>query len=417
MLTRKMSENIAERIQELERLLDQQQLQLERLQNGPRSNVEQRPTAPVTNFDPTKIPDIIKIIPGYSGVERELPSWLESVEKKLECAKTFVPEDKLDLVMPIWHSLIRDKITGKANEALLMSNTDCKWEAIKTKLKERFGDKRDLSTILNKIPYLRQSNKNVEEFYVECDGLLSDINAKIMLDDNMRLCAQTVMASYEAMITNAYIDGLHEPISSLTRTSRPDSLLSAYQHALDQSNAANRRKERTKIETKSNPEPSKYPRPQPIPFRNGVWNQTIRPSYPPGFNPNTRAPLPFNNYGNNPNTRPPYASGNNNFQRAPYPSGGYNNMNNQSRPGDQTQIQGSRQYPAIKQEVPSTSNFKKYQSINVHDEQSTHENNDWIDSQEQNSNNEFYQDQLTQENYPESDDLNFQSTPSEGTET
>lgn len=189
-----MSVELAEKVQELERLLERQTLALERLQNAG-TGPSVAPQAQAINFDVTRIPDVIKMIPGYDGVERELPSWLGSVEKKLECAKRVIPADKLELVLPIWHSLIRDKITGKANEALLISNVDCNWEAIKTKLKERFGDKRDLSTILNKIPYLRQGTRSVEEFYVECDGLQSDINAKIMLDDNMRLCAPTVMAS------------------------------------------------------------------------------------------------------------------------------------------------------------------------------------------------------------------------------
>ncbi|XP_055620607.1 uncharacterized protein LOC129764949 [Toxorhynchites rutilus septentrionalis] len=45
------------------------------------------------------------------------------------------------------------------------------------------------------------------------------------------------------MITNAFIDGLHANLSSLTRIYRPDSLLKAYESALDQYNAIQRRRE------------------------------------------------------------------------------------------------------------------------------------------------------------------------------
>ena len=163
--------------------------------------------------------------------------------------KTRVPRDEKDEAIKMWTSVIRDKITGKANEALLNSQTECRWDSIKTLLTDRFGDKRDIASIINNIPYIQQRNRSVEEFYEECNEILTDLNAKILLDPGLAPCSQAVIASYEALLINAYVDGLHEPISSLTRTSKPNTLLAAFQHTLEQSNAADRKRERTKLQT------------------------------------------------------------------------------------------------------------------------------------------------------------------------
>lgn len=344
MLTRKMAEQLAEKVQELERLLERQSLMLERFQNSEASTSAASQTV-ANKYDITRIPDIIKMIPGYDGNVKSLPIWIESVEQKLNCASMQVPEAEKNNAIEIWTSVIRDKISGKANEVLINSQTKCKWQLIKAKLIDRFGDKRDLSSIINKIPYIKQGNQTVEQFYEICAEILADLNAKIVLDPGLQPCAKAVIASYEAMITNAYIDGLHEPISSLTRTSRPESLLSAYQHALELTNAADRKKEKLKFETKFS-EHSKTQQLQTIPPRNGGWNlnnnritNTSR-NYPPvpqrPYNPN------FRPYQNQNTVRPPLLF--NNFPQN-------RNFSNQ--------FQNGQTIPQIKQEPHSQNNFRR----------------------------------------------------------
>ena len=310
-----MGEEINERIQELTRLLEEQRVQLTEL-----ANTRQADRAlPVANqqaqgFDKYRIPDLIKIIPTYDREGSMLATWLESVEQKIHFAAEAVPNGEiLAEITPLWTGVIRDKIVGKANEALVCSHTPLVWAEIKSTLKEFFGDKRDLSTLLSKIPYLRQSSRGLEEFYHECRTLLSDINAKITLDDNLQRCAKPMLDAYESMITTSFVDGLNDPISALVRTSRPPNLLCAYQNALDQHNAIQRRRE-------------KFPSPKPQGYNAGP-----RPVYPP------RPPMPNN-------------------QRTPFP-------NNQNKPPQNYQArspfhQSQARFPQIKQEPSSQQNIR-----------------------------------------------------------
>lgn len=44
--------------------------------------------------------------------------------------------------------MIRNKVTGRANEALVVRNTNREWNNIRTTLIDVFGDRRDLSTLI-----------------------------------------------------------------------------------------------------------------------------------------------------------------------------------------------------------------------------------------------------------------------------
>lgn len=133
----------------------------------------------------------------------------------------------------------------------------------------------------------------------------------------------------QPIAVNAF-DGLREPISSLTRTSRPSTLLSAYQHALDQGNAASRRREKFRLETKPIERAPQKPTQSNTQFKQiSIWNQNKRPVY----------------FGNQ-NTRPPFKN---------YPNPQYLLPNFPQQPNH-----GVRQPLVIKQEAPSESNIRRY---------------------------------------------------------
>lgn len=109
--------------------------------------------------------------------------------------------------MPLWNSIIRDKILDKANDVLVQNHTPSVWADIKKTLENHFRDKRNLGTLVTKISYLRQKSKTIDEFHNECSELLADISSKIALDQSLQPCAKALIYNYECMIRNAFVDG------------------------------------------------------------------------------------------------------------------------------------------------------------------------------------------------------------------
>lgn len=308
-----MSEEILKQIEELTKQIEEQRLQIIALTSRPVSSIETNPSGAATPtgrqqsipFDASRVPDAIKLIVPYRGDKKNLAAWLSSVEGKLEHAKKLCTTPaEITGVMPLWVSIIRDKIIDEASEALIARHTPCDWESIKQVLTEYFGDKRDLTSLVTQICYLKQGNRNITDFYNECRELLSDIVAKLVLNEEMKPCVKTLSKSYEDMIMNSFIDGLHEPYSTLARTTRPDSLLSAFQCALDQYNATQRRKEKCPKFEKPKPIQNTSNRPQQGAYLNRYpQNNFRRPAHQNGMSNNYQKPQP--------NFRPPYQVQNN----------------------------------------------------------------------------------------------------------
>lgn len=238
-------------IEQLANQLEQQRLQIASLTQERNDATEAGPSRVVaipsktSSFDASRVPDAIKLIVPYKGDKKTLSAWIASVEKKLEHAKSLCSSTaEIDSVMPLWVSVIRDKILDEASQALVSRHTDCEWSAIKKVLTEYFGDKRDLCGLVSQITYLQQNSRKIIDFYNECQELLSDIIDKLALDSATKHCVHTLSKSYEQMIMNSFIDGLNEPYSMLTRATGPNTLLAAFQSALAQYNAAQRKKEK-----------------------------------------------------------------------------------------------------------------------------------------------------------------------------
>lgn len=67
----------------------------------------------------------------YKGDKKVLSAWIASVEKNLEHAKSLCSSTaEVDAVMPLWVSVIRDKIIDEASQALVSRHTACEWDDI-----------------------------------------------------------------------------------------------------------------------------------------------------------------------------------------------------------------------------------------------------------------------------------------------
>lgn len=180
----------------------------------------------------SKIPDPIKLIPDYDGDTKTLHHWLQTVENVLQLYIEVQAGNAV--IYNVWIGVIRSKIRGKANEALVSRNVGIVWADIRTTLIDYFGDRRDLSTLCQKIPYLRQGTNTVEDFYKEVTELTSNINQKIVLDERYQGHENAVMIFVREITKNAFIDGLRDPYNLTVRGFRPQSLEEAKSAADEQ---------------------------------------------------------------------------------------------------------------------------------------------------------------------------------------
>lgn len=306
MTTRAMSvSDLQQQIEELVNIVERQSRQaeeaagqiaaLQALAAAPRASTSASaqavPEVQANNTTFPRIPDLIRLVPEFDGNPRNLPRWIDSVEEKLNETKACVAQNEHARLVPIWLGVIRDKIKDKANDALSANHTPLEWDKIKSTLIEYFGDKTNLSILVSRMTNLKQGAQSVLEFYQNCRSLLTEINAKILLN-NTPIEAKAIMGTYDTLMINAFIDGLHDVTSDLTRSTRPQSLADAYNVASEHETALRRRRERKQVDVLKKPPPNinnNIPRPYgfmpAVPYRpNFIQTQQNKSFVPNQFN-------------------------------------------------------------------------------------------------------------------------------------
>lgn len=179
----------------------------------------------------TKCPDPIKNLPTYAG-GKNLHHWIQTVDDVLNLFQAVAVASPN--LYRTWVVAVRSKITGKAADQLAQKNIPNDWPRIREELIEIYADNRDLATLTQQIPYLKQKTRSIEEFYAEASELTSDINQKLTLDDRYQNHVAAVMLFVREMTKNAFIDGLNHPYNLTVRSARPTSLEAAKAAAVEQ---------------------------------------------------------------------------------------------------------------------------------------------------------------------------------------
>lgn len=223
-----------------------------------------------------KIPDTIKTIPEYSGDTKSLKRWIDHVDTVLA---TF---QQLDIpIFDIWVSVIRFRIIGVADHALNASGCPNNWAAIKTKLIENFGDKKNLQMTHASMKismgnknfnnyYLETTklktkitkhygdkrnlqtifaamrisigNKNLNDYYLEATKLINDIEQIVSLDPIYDGYTPHVMRFANIMVTCAFIDGMPANLKSFVMAKGAKTLAEAKRFAEEWQNTIEKAK-------------------------------------------------------------------------------------------------------------------------------------------------------------------------------
>lgn len=188
----------------------------------------------------SKIPGTIKMLPTFDGDKKMLTTWLTQADEVMNSFQQLNNAQNRGIYR-LWLGAVRAKIIGEANEYLANENVGLNWDEIKEKLIHCYSDKRDLSTLIQNIPYLQQGQNSIDEFYNEVTHLQSLVGQRINLDSTYAGHSAAVIRFVCIIIMNSFIDGLIEPYSTYTRNYKPKTITDAY-HAAKEQYFANLRK-------------------------------------------------------------------------------------------------------------------------------------------------------------------------------
>lgn len=111
--------------------------------------------------------NLIKSLPEFKGGHTEYPAWREAANFAINYYT--VGSESYYIAMGI----LRNKITGSANENLSSFNTPLNFKAIIAKLDQIYSDKRPLHILENELNTLREGRQSINEYYVSVDKQLT----------------------------------------------------------------------------------------------------------------------------------------------------------------------------------------------------------------------------------------------------
>lgn len=266
-----------------------------------------------------RVPDLIKGIPTFSGKNpKQVGEWIQCVERILNQYNHLRGSE----LYVLWLQEVRNKIIESASDKLASQGTPLDWDAIKNQLKFLYGDKREMSTLLQKLFVLHQGGNDIDEYMAEIQDVFTGISSLIQVDQEW-VNKHELIRFIDKMCLEKFIDGLQEPFSSHVGIQQPKSLDQAYKYAVEKANKLARRSGRYDL-TK--------PYKQPVSHQKYTHQLPIRTATQ--FGPMNYRLVPnnaqnFNSYVNQ--YRPPYQMHQNNqqrFQQFPQPSAHQNSQQN-----------------------------------------------------------------------------------------
>ena len=242
-----------------------------------------------------RTPDPIKNLPNFSGNRKETLAWLEDTENTLKLFEMYQGT-------PMYQQIIRaakNKIIGEAKEILIAAGNPNDWVSIKEILMNSYGDRRDLTSHIQSLFYVRQGKKNLTEYYNKVKSIDTAIKSTAAAMDDYKQSTKAINCLISLMSLTRFIDGLDDQISMHVRSYGPKSLEEAYTITMQYSNAAYRQKlDRPSTSSTIYPQPENHSKNPKFnsnhngnrnSFANQVATNQSKQSAPPQPGPNNRS--------------------------------------------------------------------------------------------------------------------------------
>jgi hypothetical protein len=173
--------------------------------------------------------DLRDMIPEYDGDQSTLFDFIEAVNFAIEN----VPENQQNAIIFI----IKSKLVGKARK-LISSRQLREWNDIKDLLINHYGDCRDTEGLLYDLTStFQKSNETPRAFAQRIENLLTKIRSSVALNNELNQAARNALnSSHEKIALKAFLAGLSDPLGSLIRCQKPNTLEQAEQFLIEEEN-------------------------------------------------------------------------------------------------------------------------------------------------------------------------------------
>ncbi|XP_049307555.1 chloride channel protein E-like [Bactrocera dorsalis] len=178
-----------------------------------------------TNLNPTDILAFVEQLPKFEGPPDNLEKFITSVEELLLLIKSVDQTPYGQLLL----RGVRNKIIGKADEALILCDTRLNWDDVKTNLKRLYSSKKTEAMLLREIQTLPDGLTMGKLFFtiIKLRSQLTTL-AKDIDQNSYGLAAKRAL--YDEICLNAFIVGLKDPLRTIIRTRNPETIEKAYEY-------------------------------------------------------------------------------------------------------------------------------------------------------------------------------------------
>ncbi|KAJ8982404.1 hypothetical protein NQ317_017206 [Molorchus minor] len=130
---------------------------------------------------------------------------------------------------------IKSRLTGRAKEIISVDRVNT-WTEIKAVLIQNFGDQRNENSLTRDLFNLRQNNESPQQFYERVISLLSIVCNHIDIHNETEEISESKKNFFRQQALVTFLAGLKDPLGSIIRAMRPDSLATAIEYIVEENN-------------------------------------------------------------------------------------------------------------------------------------------------------------------------------------
>ncbi|XP_041451289.1 myb-like protein P [Drosophila obscura] len=179
-----------------------------------------------TNLSPKDILAFVQHLPTYEGPSDNLENFITSVEELLILIRSVDQTPYGQMIL----RAIRNRVKGKAHEALTLCGTPLIWDEIKANLKRLYTSKKTEAILIREIQTL-PTGLSINKLFFAIAKLRGQL---VSLTNDPNRDAQNPTAKhalYSDICLNAFIVGLNGPLKTIIRSRNPESIEKAYEMA------------------------------------------------------------------------------------------------------------------------------------------------------------------------------------------